>query len=1358
MFARGRPTMLEQCPVERVSSRINSKLNLYYRNPWVKVPETVLPKLDSWLGNAKEDLKMRKTLIAMLGLVALGLWALPASAVISGPDPKKDLPMVTNPIPVENRGDLSKFSGRLVNGYLRGAPRATLSGTLVNQSTALQAVTQYFLYPGACTDVANGDWGITPPLAFDSTDTYPNHMRSDSLNIDIAHPEYVVGTRGPYTASDQSLADILFHVNEPGGSDDNQRAPAGGGAIFSGSTRHIWCGLNDTNWTLQYGYPNLTYQILYVDTRLGGTARGTGTYTLTFKHNWSSEHSYDYNYLIGGTGAGVDPIGQSRVKLDAIINAATGSTADGHLLLSTTGSVVAPFSGSTTGGPIVVLGSGSAEPTTTTSTLTIASSATENRALYFVFHSDCLWSNEDALWFQGTGTNIDEISVSDTGALYTDEASVNVADSTLPPGAGMVIKGTAGVPFISARVGPGQGQLWQLKAGSTLPTPDTCNPKNTSSDLMFLGTNSSGFAVDGQYNSVVTCEFPIPTGTASVIAAWDAYFDLPSIEGYVQQSEYRIFKDGAWTGWDPTNADRTVSTGSLKSWLFDFDEIGAATQAEKIQIRYNMQCIPPFALNGVNCGIGVQYGVMYDNLRLEVTTGVPAPIFGIFDGALAQSTFVDGTIDGTFGDPPQASCTPGQVTAGQCWPGIRGSDDTNTALLAVHDNFNTPYGDSMTFSLVTGLAQKGLGINWKHGFENVGNRLTLWPLENPNYNASFDVPRIIYQIYDPATTTWSPWDSSELDANAVTVSVPGGGVPQENVNSAYRVNWPPRDKAGTPYAGSPGWTLNGEANYPAAHPSGSGGDGPFLPRGTRVRYYFKAVDIDGGTSLQFSGTARGREVFDADDPCLLPGGSDPCPDIIEFDVLPRVYPTGTAGTLVAGRKNAVILDLDGMYTRWGYSTHHTVQSLRSMGVRFDRYRMLQGLNSGAHIGGHELLGRRPGRQSNYFPNREEWALKDSLATWYKIVIQSTGTFTQTVDESQDVLTLKDWWLAETKDETGADAADQGDRCIFSNGDNTFNLFHHGAGTPANQADLQDFALTVYGVKSPVPNETNVTVPGSGSTVYPNVRDMFADPAAGPGLGTSGNYQYVLDGGCPAPNRFDELDPVSGVGAVVSATYNNIAASPTRTGGAAIARMAELDLSGDDHDRNKALAYGFSLQYVRQGSEMMVDARTQILYKFLASCRGPRTVTDTASCWPCPTNADKYTNWATSGGFSTSTYGPLYPIQDGTRVLTGVNDPTAGAPPAMNRMKGNFPNPFNPETAIRFTSAGSGRVEVRIYDVAGRLVQSLSKSNVVAGTVNEVRWNGKSKEGADLASGIYFVKLRYPDGTEDRLGHKVAIVR
>jgi len=135
--------------------------------------------------------------------------------------------------------------------------------------------------------------------------------------------------------------------------------------------------------------------------------------------------------------------------------------------------------------------------------------------------------------------------------------------------------------------------------------------------------------------------------------------------------------------------------------------------------------------------------------------------------------------------------------------------------------------------------------------------------------------------------------------------------------------------------------------------------------------------------------------------------------------------------------------------------------------------------------------------------------------------------------------------------------------------------------------------------------------------------------------------------------------------------------------------------------------------------------------------------------------NKYGNWNTQTGYNQGTYGPLYKVQDHTKVLSGVG-PGEGAPSFANRLDRNFPNPFNPETAIRFSSARAGRVDVRIFNVAGRLVQTISK-NVTQG-VNEVRWNGKSSDGANLASGVYFVKVKYPDGSESPNGLKVAIVR
>ncbi|MDX1618020.1 MAG: T9SS type A sorting domain-containing protein [Balneolaceae bacterium] len=65
---------------------------------------------------------------------------------------------------------------------------------------------------------------------------------------------------------------------------------------------------------------------------------------------------------------------------------------------------------------------------------------------------------------------------------------------------------------------------------------------------------------------------------------------------------------------------------------------------------------------------------------------------------------------------------------------------------------------------------------------------------------------------------------------------------------------------------------------------------------------------------------------------------------------------------------------------------------------------------------------------------------------------------------------------------------------------------------------------------------------------------------------------------------------------------------------------------------------------------------------------------------------------------------------------------------------NFPNPFNPSTTIRFTIPQASDVQLRVYDVTGRLVQTL-----VEGRVNpdfyEIRFNGDN-----LASGVYLYRL------------------
>jgi len=69
------------------------------------------------------------------------------------------------------------------------------------------------------------------------------------------------------------------------------------------------------------------------------------------------------------------------------------------------------------------------------------------------------------------------------------------------------------------------------------------------------------------------------------------------------------------------------------------------------------------------------------------------------------------------------------------------------------------------------------------------------------------------------------------------------------------------------------------------------------------------------------------------------------------------------------------------------------------------------------------------------------------------------------------------------------------------------------------------------------------------------------------------------------------------------------------------------------------------------------------------------------------------------------------------------------------LRGAFPNPFRSETAIRFAVPSPTRVQVRLFDVAGKLVRTLVDAQLPAGDHSAM----VRREG--LAPGVYWVQLR-----------------
>ena len=87
--------------------------------------------------------------------------------------------------------------------------------------------------------------------------------------------------------------------------------------------------------------------------------------------------------------------------------------------------------------------------------------------------------------------------------------------------------------------------------------------------------------------------------------------------------------------------------------------------------------------------------------------------------------------------------------------------------------------------------------------------------------------------------------------------------------------------------------------------------------------------------------------------------------------------------------------------------------------------------------------------------------------------------------------------------------------------------------------------------------------------------------------------------------------------------------------------------------------------------------------------------------------------------------------------TGVED--GDVLPFSFALDQNYPNPFNPQTTIRYHVAKNADVKIEVYNIMGRLVQTLVDQKMNQGTYTAV-WNGDNNRGEFVSSGVYFVKM------------------
>jgi len=102
------------------------------------------------------------------------------------------------------------------------------------------------------------------------------------------------------------------------------------------------------------------------------------------------------------------------------------------------------------------------------------------------------------------------------------------------------------------------------------------------------------------------------------------------------------------------------------------------------------------------------------------------------------------------------------------------------------------------------------------------------------------------------------------------------------------------------------------------------------------------------------------------------------------------------------------------------------------------------------------------------------------------------------------------------------------------------------------------------------------------------------------------------------------------------------------------------------------------------------------------------------------------------------------------TLTGVG----GTPTSYVLSVSAYPNPFNPETTIRYTLPSKGRVTINVFDARGAHVATLVDAVTRAGAYT-VTWNGRDDRGNAVSSGVFFARLTSPAGARS---YKVTLLK
>jgi hypothetical protein len=114
--------------------------------------------------------------------------------------------------------------------------------------------------------------------------------------------------------------------------------------------------------------------------------------------------------------------------------------------------------------------------------------------------------------------------------------------------------------------------------------------------------------------------------------------------------------------------------------------------------------------------------------------------------------------------------------------------------------------------------------------------------------------------------------------------------------------------------------------------------------------------------------------------------------------------------------------------------------------------------------------------------------------------------------------------------------------------------------------------------------------------------------------------------------------------------------------------------------------------------------------------------------------DNHLHLLNAKGVGTNQLSEIQLVGDGTNLVTSVAHDSTPGQPSEFKLCANFPNPFNPSTMIVFYMPRNEHVTLKIYDLAGREIETLVEGEVPPGE-HRMQWNAQG-----LASGVYLCRM------------------